>query len=69
MPVSNSNDSILQLKVDIALALRLAKLRKARASRDKHGIQNAEMDYFQALQHLYASVQDALSYKVRGKNI
>jgi hypothetical protein len=51
------------------LALRLAKLRKARVSRDKHGIQNAEMDYFQALQHLYASVQDALSYEVRGKNI
>ena len=43
------------------LGLRLAKLRKTRASGDRDGIQNAEMDYFQALQHLYASVQDAIS--------
>ena len=51
------------------LGLCLTKLRKTRATGDPDGIQNAEMDYFQALQHLYASVQDALSYKVRGKSI
>ena len=43
------------------LSLRLAKLRKVRTSGDLDGIQGAEMDYFQALQHLYASVQDAIS--------
>ncbi len=47
------------------LALRLAKLRKTRATGDPDGIQNAEMNYFQALQHLYASVQDAVNYKMR----
>ena len=43
------------------LGLRLSKLRKTRASGDRDGIQNAEMDYFQALQHLYVVVQDAIS--------
>ena len=43
------------------LALRFEKLKKARASRDTHGIQNAEMEYYQALQHLYTAVQDAVS--------
>lgn len=37
------------------------KLRKARASRDLDGIQRAEMEYYQALQHLYAAVQDAVA--------
>ena len=41
------------------LRLCLAKLRKTRATGDSDRIQNAEMDYFQALQHLYTSVQDA----------
>ena len=43
------------------LALRFEKLRKARASRDPNGIKNAEMEYFQSLQHLYAAVQDAVA--------
>jgi hypothetical protein len=34
------------------LALYFEKLKKARTSRDKRGIQQAEMDYFQALQRL-----------------
>ena len=42
------------------LALRYEKLQKARASQDPHGIQRAEMDYFQALQYLYASVETAV---------
>lgn len=37
------------------------KLRQARASRDQEGIKQAEMDYFHALQHLYAAVEDAVA--------
>ena len=43
------------------LARRFEKLRKARASRDTLGIKRAEMDYYQALQHLYTAVQDAVN--------
>ena len=43
------------------LSLPFEKLRKARASRDSNGIKNAEMEYFQSLQHLYAAVQDAVA--------
>ena len=43
------------------LALRFEKLKKARVSRDSNGIKNAEMEYFQSLQHLYAAVQDAVA--------
>ena len=43
------------------LSRRFQKLRKARASRDPNGIKNAEMEYFQSLQHLYAAVQDAVA--------
>ena len=43
------------------LALRFEKLKKARTSRDPNGIKNAEMEYFQSLQHLYTAVQDAVA--------
>ena len=43
------------------LSRRFQKLRKARASRDANGIKNAEMEYFQSLQHLYTAVQDAVA--------
>ncbi len=43
------------------LGLRLARLRKTRASGDRDGIQNAEMEYFQALQLLYVAVEDAIN--------
>ena len=43
------------------LALRFEKLRKARVSLDSKGIKNAEMEYFQSLQHLYTAVQDAVA--------
>ena len=43
------------------LSLRFQKLRKARASRDLNGIKRAEMEYYQSLQHLYATVQDAVA--------
>ena len=47
------------------LALRFEKLKKARAGRDKHGIQQAEMAYFQALQRLNDNVQNAVSENVK----
>ena len=43
------------------LSRRFTKLRKARARRDPNGIKNAEMEYFQSLQHLYTAVQDAVA--------
>ena len=43
------------------LTLRFEKLRKVRASRDKNRTKRAEMDYFHALQHLYAAVEDAVA--------
>ena len=43
------------------LSRRFTKLRKARASRDTLGIKQAEMEYFQSLQHLYTTVEDAVS--------
>ena len=43
------------------LAHRFEKLRKARATRDTHGIKHAEMEYYQALQHLYTAVQNAVA--------
>ena len=43
------------------LAHRFEKIRKARASHDTHCIKQAEMEYFQSLQHLYTAVQDAVA--------
>ena len=43
------------------LSARFKKLGKVRANRDTEGIKQAEMDYFHALQHLYAAVQDAVA--------
>ena len=43
------------------LKSRFEKLRKARASRDTLCIKQAEMEYYQALQHLYTAVQDAVA--------
>ena len=45
------------------------KLRKTRIGRDPNGIQNAEIDYLQALQCLYAAVEDAVNaqnFRARG---
>lgn len=43
------------------LRQRFEKIQKARASGNKENIQNAEMDYFQALQRLNDDVQNAVS--------
>ena len=50
---------------DREVSCRFAKLRKARASRNKDGIKHAEMDYFHAPQLLYAAVQDSDSEQGR----
>ena len=43
------------------LASCFEKMRKARTNGDKHGIKMTEMDYFQALQFLYATIEEAVS--------
>ena len=43
------------------LTRQFQKLRDARTSRDPHTIKQAEMAYYQSLQHLYAAVQDAVA--------
>ena len=58
--ISELHFKILQ-NANRELSRRFQKLRKARASRDLNGIKNAEMEYFQSLQHLYAAVQDAVA--------
>lgn len=50
-------------KANREMAIRLEKLRKVRASGDKHGIKMAEMAYLQALQCVYAAAVDAVSGK------
>ena len=58
--ISNVHFKILDT-ANRELAQRFEKIKKARASRDVQGIQNAEMEYYQALQHLYTAVQDAVA--------
>lgn len=43
------------------LAFRLQKLRKVRASRDREGLQRAEMAYLQALQCVYTAAEEAVT--------
>ena len=47
------------------LASRFERLKKTRATGNEQGIKMAEMDYFQALHHLYTEVQDAIAAKER----
>ena len=58
--ISNVHFKILDT-ANRELAQRFEKIKKARASRDVQGIQNAEMEYYQALQHLYTAVHDAVA--------
>ena len=48
-------------KANREMSLRLEKLRKVRASGNKHGIKMDEMAYLQALQYVYAAAVDAVS--------
>ena len=49
------------------LASCFEKTKKARASGDKHSIQQAEMNYFQALQRLFDDVQNAVAEQTHAK--
>ena len=62
--ISNVHFKILD-SANCELSLRFEKIKKARARRDVQGIQNAEMEYYQALQHLYTAVQDAVADPAR----
>lgn len=62
--ISNVHFKILDT-ANRELAARFEKLQKARTSRNVQGIQNAEMEYYQALQHLYTAVQDAVADSAR----
>ena len=50
------------------LASSFEKMKKARASGDTRSIQQAEMNYFQALQRLLDEVQDAVAESTRLKS-
>ena len=54
--LENANRELIQ---------RFERLQKARASGDKRAVQQAEMNYFHALQRLYEDVQNAVSQPAR----
>ncbi len=58
--ISNADWRILE-KTNRMLALNWEALRRARATEDKHTIKMAEMRYFQALQSVIASTQNAVA--------
>ena len=58
--ISNANWGILE-KTNQMLALNWEALKRARATEDKHTIKMAEMNYFQALQRVIASTQNAIA--------
>lgn len=59
--ISNADWRILE-KTNRMLALSWEALRRARATEDKHTIKMAEMRYFQALQSVIASTQNAVAH-------
>ena len=58
--ISNANWRILE-KTNRMLALNWEALKRARATEDKHTIKMAEMNYFQALQSVIVSTQNAIA--------
>ena len=62
--ISNVHFKILDA-ANRELARRFEKIKKARASRDMPGVKRAEMEYYQALQHLYTAVEDAVADPAR----
>ena len=58
--ISNTDWRILE-KTNRMLALNWEALRRARATEDKHTIKMAEMRYFQALQSVIVSTQNAVA--------
>lgn len=58
--ISNADWRILE-QTNQMLALSWEALRRARASRDTNAIKRAEMQYFQALQGVIVSTQNAVA--------
>ncbi len=61
--ISNTDWRILE-QTNRMLALSWETLRRARASGDTHAIKMAEMSYFQALQGVIVSTQNAVAQNV-----
>ena len=61
--ISNTDWRILE-QTNRMLALSWETLRRARASGDTHAIKVAEMSYFQALQGVIVSTQNAVAQNV-----
>ena len=64
--ISNADWRILE-KTNRMLALSWEALRRARATEDSHTIKMAEMNYFQALQSVLVSTQNAVSQSTMSK--
>lgn len=64
--ISNADWRILE-RTNRMLALSWEALRRARATKDNHTIKMAEMNYFQALQSVLVSTQNAVSQYTMSK--
>ena len=64
--ISNADWRILE-QTNRMLALSWEALRRARATQDTHTIKMAEMNYFQALQSVIVSTQNAVSQYTMSK--
>ncbi len=60
--ISNADWRILE-RTNRMLALSWEALRRARATEDSHTIKMAEMNYFQALQSVIVSTQNAVAQR------
>ncbi len=64
--ISNADWKILE-KTNRMLALSWEALSRARATKDNHTIKMAEMNYFQALQSVLVSTQNAVAQYTRSQ--
>ena len=64
--ISNADWRVLE-KTNRMLALSWEALRRARATKDSHTIKMAEMNYFQALQSVIVSTQNAVAQYTRSQ--
>ena len=64
--ISNANWRILE-ETNRMLALNWEALKRARATEDTHTIKMAEMNYFQALQSVIVSTQNAAAQRTISK--
>ncbi len=64
--ISNADWRILE-RTNRMLALSWEALRRARATEDSHTIKMAEMNYFQALQSVIVSTQNAVAQRTASK--